>query len=196
MNKAVIFDVGGVLLDYDRDGTFAGIASRADSKMNADRLGELIGELDLSGGHQTIEDLFNRLVAQHGFGGSLDELEVAWCQGLQRREWVGGLLSELNERATLYVLSDTNAAHWNWISRQILDLSVFEHIFLSHELKMTKRHTDVFKHVIGAVEFAPQDCLFIDDTYSNVALADSVALRAHHYQDSQAMQDAINQHLS
>ena len=167
--KAVIFDVGGVLLDYERDSMLYTIASACRADTAPEFVSSLIAELDLSAGENTIKDFHSELQRRFACSASLEQLSQVWVEGLRPREWVAGMLQSLKEKTDLYILSDTNAEHWRYITEHILDPHMFNQIFLSHELRMTKKSPEVFNHVLAEIPHAAQMCLFIDDTSANIA---------------------------
>ena len=101
------------------------------------------------------------------------------------------LLDGLRGRFPLYILSDTNAEHWRYIAECILPLDRFDRIFLSHELRLTKKTPAVFEHVFAEIPHLPNECLFIDDTSANIEIAKRVGLQTHRYTDPASMIDAI-----
>ncbi|NKB97177.1 MAG: hypothetical protein GKR90_01565 [Pseudomonadales bacterium] len=193
--RAVIFDVGGVLVDYDRDGTLATIAAKCGVEISGDDIAALIASLDLSEGTRTISDLFDLLVSQHGFRGNLDDLHQIWSAGLAARPWVPELLTALAEKATLYILSDTNAVHWQRITNGLLPCHSFSEIFLSHEFHLTKHRLEAFRYVLARIPYAPGEILFIDDTFEHVERARQVGLIGHHFRDQNVMRTALSEHV-
>ena len=195
MRKAIIFDVGGVLLDYERAGMLEQIALLCQASVGADEIAKLIGEMDLSAGHETLEDFRTQLEVRYGFAASYDQLTRIWVQGLNARAWVAPLLQRLSEQADLHILSDTNLEHWSHIVDSILPIGLFDGVYVSHELKMTKKERHVFDHVLADIPQAASQCLFVDDTLANVEVAQRTGLRTHHYTDRHEMLGAIEGHL-
>ena len=108
---------------------------------------------------------------------------------------MNGYLQVLHDRADLYILSDTNAEHWSHIEQNILALGGFRQVFLSHELKMTKKRTEVFAHVLDQIPHVAPSCLFIDDTAANIQLAAQMGLQTHLYAEQKAMAYTIERFL-
>lgn len=194
-DKAIIFDVGGVLLNYDRDYLLNNISIDCASSVPAETVAALIAGLELSKGVNTPKTLYDELKYNHGLTISFEDLVMYWNGCLSSRVWVPGLLSDLSTRATLVILSDTNAMHWDHITDNILDLSLFNHVFVSHRSGMMKDSRAIFDHVIEEINFEPAQLLFIDDTLSNTTHSIDSGMAAHHFQNRQGMLAAINEHL-
>ena len=195
MDRAVIFDVGGVLLDYERDSMLRSIADGCLAGTDPEHVSSLIGELDLSGGEMTLAHFHVELKQRYDCSLSKERLDEVWVEGLSPRSWVPAFLREVRQKAELYILSDTNAEHWQHIADHILPLDMFSQIFLSHELRMTKKTPAVFNHVLGEIPYTADACLFIDDTSANIDVANSVGLRTHHYQDQANLIRELNTHF-
>ncbi|MFT5210505.1 MAG: FMN phosphatase YigB (HAD superfamily) [Flavobacterium sp.] len=194
--KSIIFDVGGVLVDYIRDDALYPIAKVCRAGTNIEPVLHIMASLNLSGGYNTLDDFYNELVAQLGFFESKEKLLEYWIGSLSKRDWVDELLSDLAKQTTIYILSDTNHGHWSHIASHLINLQHFERIFLSHELLMMKTSDHVFHHVLREIDQKADQCLFIDDTFSNIEFAQSCGLKTHHYQDRNKMVSAIKDHCA
>jgi putative hydrolase of the HAD superfamily len=194
-DKAIIFDVGGVLLDYDRNELLSNISQKCNDDTYSETVASLIGRLELSKGLNTPRTFYDELKEKHGLSLPFEYLAEYWVDGLSSRAWVPDLLSGLSTRATLIILSDTNALHWDHIKDNILDLDLFSYVFVSHQSGMMKDSRDIFDLVIGEVGFRPTQLLFIDDTISNTIHASESGMATHHFKDQQGMLAAINEHL-
>jgi FMN phosphatase YigB (HAD superfamily) len=194
-NKAIIFDVGGVLLDYDRHDLLSKISRMCRLQTRVETVASLLSTLELSRGVNTPRTLYNELKDHHGLSISFEELADYWTGGLSSREWVSALLTDLSTQTTLIILSDTNAEHWDHITENILDLNLFSHVFVSHQSGMIKDSRAIFDHVIEEIAFAPEQLLFIDDTLSNTIHATACGMATHHFKNKDGMLTAIEEHL-
>ncbi|MFT7214339.1 MAG: FMN phosphatase YigB (HAD superfamily) [Granulosicoccus sp.] len=126
---------------------------------------------------------------------SFEDLANYWTGCLSSIAWVPDLLSDLSGQATLIIPSDTNTMHWDHIADNILNLNLFNHVFVSHQSGMMKDNRIIFDHVIEEIDFEPAQLLFIDDTFSNTLHAIESGIAAHHFQNRQGMLAAISEHL-
>ncbi|MEJ2559006.1 MAG: HAD-IA family hydrolase [Anaerolineae bacterium] len=95
----------------------------------------------------------------------------------QRVPGMESLLGRLAIDHELVLLSD-HAAEWVAYIRSIHPfLRRFEAQFFSFELKQTKRQPSTFHTVLKAIHRQPQECLFIDDSLTNVRVAQGVGIR-------------------
>ncbi|MFV1964375.1 MAG: HAD family hydrolase [Pirellulaceae bacterium] len=80
----------------------------------------------------------------------------------------------------LGILSNTNDAHWAFVSRGRYALlrNYFEQIVLSHEVKASKPEAAIFEAAIEATHLPPQEIFFVDDRAENVEGARAAGLDA------------------
>ena len=65
--------------------------------------------------------------------------------------------------------------------------TLFEKVYLSHELGLRKPHTEVFTHIIEEQGLVASETLFIDDSIQHVEGAIKAGLHAHHLTDDQTI---------
>ncbi len=192
--KAIVFDLGGVLVDYDREWVLKGYAKACRDGTDVEQLSELLDSLLISEGVHTVRDLYFSLKTL-GYGRSYDDCVRTWNGGLRKRDWVHDYLVDLNGAADLYVLSDTNAEHWDTIRSGLVDEAMFRRVFLSYEQRMTKHESAAFSKVLEVLERPAAHCLFIDDTASHTDRARAAGYAVHHYETKEAMGEAVANHL-
>ncbi|WP_270087059.1 HAD family hydrolase [Sphingobacterium sp. SYP-B4668] len=93
------------------------------------------------------------------------------------------LLLELKQKYRLFLLSNNNEIHYDWIMRylkQEYDLddnsSFFEKDYYSHLMKMRKPNADIFRYVLDTHALDPSETLFIDDSPQHLKTAAEVGL--------------------
>jgi putative hydrolase of the HAD superfamily len=80
------------------------------------------------------------------------------------------MLPLLRRRYRLWMLSNTNAAHVEYIRRTTRVFRLFERTFFSHKLKMIKPSSRLFSLVNSELKrsgFKPSEVLFLDDAVEN-----------------------------
>ena len=88
------------------------------------------------------------------------------------------LLKRLRRRYGIAILSNTNELHWQRFSEDFGLLDCCDRIFVSHLLGMVKPEAEIFDYVIGALDTAPQEILFLDDNHANVSAAQAAGMQA------------------
>ena len=186
--KNIIFDLGGVVIDLDRQR-----AAEALKELGIDDAPALLGEYEQKGpflllenGQSTTADFFDDMLPrcrQHttcaeirdAFERFLVEIPIERLQALRA-------LREKGFR--LYVLSNTNPLmfnHWIDLAFRQEGLTIndyFDGVVTSYEEKMCKPEPDLFQRVVTRYGLDPKETVMLDDSAQNCASARSIGLTA------------------
>lgn len=139
-------------------------------------------------GHLSKNDFLKRLQQKGKPGLSLEQCEQACCAILSgftraRLEY----LQQLKRDYKLYLLSNTNVLHIEYITEQLQQQfdgmgwnDIFVRTFLSYELGLRKPEVDIYKRVIDVATLNPEETLFIDDLKANTDAAAQCGLQVLH----------------
>jgi len=189
---AVIFDLGGVLLDIDYQATekaLQGILGpRSDDYYRQTKQSPLFDELETGRiepdkFHQGICELAGTVLSAHAinkaWNAMLGRLPVARMEFVQK----------VAARRRVFLLSNTNAIHKAAFDKIIAeDLAgqsfdaYFEAAYYSHLVGMRKPHPEIYRFVTDRHGLNPARTLFIDDNKDNVEGARQAGLQAYHLQ--------------
>ena len=176
--RAVLFDMGGVVVKLDSLATVLGPSTLSEADMwNAWILSPAVkmyerGECDL-------EHFASSVVAELQLEGTPDDFVdrfVAFPQGL----YPGAVevVASVPKSVVTGVLSNTNALHWENQRDAAAIRYLCDRSYLSYELGMVKPDRAVFDHVVADLDLAPSDVLFIDDNQINVDGARAAGLKS------------------
>ena len=190
MVKAIVFDIGGVLIDLDLDRCIRAFREI----LGFDRITELLdpshqkgiyGEMEagrLSAGH--FRDL---ILAESRPGSRPEDVDQAMAALLVEMPSVTAqLVKDLATRYPLYLLSNNNPismARTYAIFREngIEPETTFRGQFISCEMKLMKPSQACYQEVIRRIGLPAQEILFIDDNAANVDAARVSGLQARYY---------------
>lgn len=120
------------------------------------------------------------------------EAFAAWPKGLL--PGATDLVHATRSRLRTACLSNTNAVHserhWQAFGLDTL----FEELYLSHEMGHVKPDRAAFEYVIAALETDPERILFLDDNQINVEGARAVGLRAERAAGVEAAREILSSH--
>jgi len=106
-------------------------------------------------------------------------------------------LEELSNTHRIFLLSNTNIFHIEEIKKRIGEgdfnefCSLFEKVYLSHEIGLRKPHTQVFAHIVDEQGLEASETLFIDDSPQHVAGALKAGLNAYHLKDGEKISQLL-----
>lgn len=198
MIKAIILDMGGVILDLDVELCIRNFKEKAGF--------EGIEEfLDIYHQKGFISDFEEGLLDEDGFyaeclkhcpeGTSPKVIEESLYSLLWRaKPDMVRQIRELSKKYSLYVLSNNNPICTRRFLR-ILDSEgirdCFKQYFFSFRMKLLKPGREIYDKVVGSIGFRPEECLFIDDSISNVEGAKVAGLDAVLYKDGLNISDYV-----
>jgi putative hydrolase of the HAD superfamily len=195
--KAVIFDLGGVLVNYEGRSTFAEI-----SKLAGISLDDLFpfyqqhdhafgtGQLDGQAYYQKMDEAFGLSADYATFVATLcryqlrNEAALAFAHDLQARPYV-----------TVGIISNTNEVHADWLHANLPELKTFGSVLLSNEVALLKPDPAIYKLSLLQLNVAPTQALFVDDLAENIAGGTAVGLTGIHHKDWQLTRPAIEKWL-
>lgn len=98
------------------------------------------------------------------------------------------LLKMLRRDCRLFMLSNTNKIHFDYISRFSFDAGrgfsladCFDKCYLSYEMRLSKPGREIFERVLADSGATPENSLFIDDNARNIATAARMGFHVRHY---------------
>lgn len=174
--EALVFDLGGVLLDVQLQRTL-----RAFEALDIRGLGA--AEV-IDGNRACFRDLELGLITQEEFAEAVRRTfpAVAAIPDAQRVE----LLRELGKRCPVYLLSNTNLPHRIRFRESFRERfggsfdELFVRCFYSDELHLRKPDPEIYRSVARQIGTPPGKLLFIDDNAANVSAARGEGWQACH----------------
>ena len=190
--ELILFDLGGVLIDIDYQATEnafieLGVADFQHhyTQFNQDRLFDLFETGRISAQH-----FINKLLPIVKRGTSPNQIVHAWnAMILSFPKNKVNLLLELAKTKRIALLSNTNELHmvqvqkeWNKACSVPFE-SLFEKVFLSHEIHQRKPDMETFQWVCAQLKVEEASVLFIDDSPQHIEGAKKAGLKTFYYED-------------
>jgi glucose-1-phosphatase len=193
--EAVLFDFGGVLVEFDFERALAHWARSAGVAIEP--LRERFGMDESYERHERGEidarAFFDSLRRSLGIDIPDAAFEAGWASiFVGEMPGVRALLASAGAHAPLYVFSNTNPSHHRVWSRDFAEtLEPVRRVFTSCGIGKRKPAPEAFHAVAQAIDVPPEHILFFDDTPANVAGALSVGMQAVHVGSIGDMEGAI-----
>lgn len=188
MTKAIVFDIGGVLIDLD---TKACIDAFIDN-MGFEKIKEILDPSHQKGIFSNFEE---GLISADDFRSWILERSRPGCkpQDVDRCMWAllvgmnpasAAAVRNLVGRYPLYLLSNNNPINMQRCHAVLEENGLgdaFEGEFVSSQMKMLKPSARFYNEVVRRLGLEPEEILFIDDSITNVEGAKAVGIDARHY---------------
>ena len=188
--KNIVFDLGGVLVDLDFKSAInglqkAGFASVKEQLQAFDREG-IFQKFEL--GEMTAEEFRSAIRENSTVTLTDEEVDALWNLMLLEipREKLE-LILDLRGKYMVYLLSNTNSIHWNYVCKNAFNYrgfrvnDYFEKTFLSFEMHLAKPDKAIFEKMLEDANLLAEETFFIDDSEANCKAAAEVGIHAHHY---------------
>lgn len=204
MIKAVLFDLGGVLIDLDFDRCVNEFISRLGFEKIRDILDRSnqrgIYQL-LEGGEITPEVFRSTILKSSRPECSASDVDACMESLLGQMEpYKVKMLSELSEKIDVYMLSNNNPISMKKC-REIMrsagldEGKVFRKEFLSYEMKCLKPSEKIYREVVNRIGLPSEQILFLDDSIVNVKSASSVGIKAVLYNQGDDLEALVTKSL-
>lgn len=200
MIKAILLDLGGVLIDLD----LAACRKAFIEILGFNKIDELLDPCHQKGIYSDLEegkisvDEFRALVIKDSKPGS-DPMDVDRCM----EALLSGMdpakvpfLVELADRYEVYALTNNNPIamrrfHEIYEENGLDYRKVFRHEFISSEMKLLKPDLRIFRQAVEGMGLDASEILFVDDSQSNVDAAASIGLNSVRYVPGTDLRETI-----
>jgi putative hydrolase of the HAD superfamily len=196
--RNVIFDLGGVVLDWNPDHIVARF--QPVPELRASLKAALFGHADwrlFDRGTLTESELIERL--QLRVGATRQEVE-AILDGIrdslvEKPETVKLMRALQGQGTPLYCLSNMPATVYTHLRQRHNFWDAFSGIVISGEVQMMKPEPEVFMHLLATFNLRPEECVFIDDVLANIESARQVGLHTIWFKDAAQCRRELEQIL-
>ena len=188
----IIFDLGNVILDIDYQSTI-----KAFEKIGIENASILYSK---SSQTKIFDQLETGKIAKEDFileiqnitpKASKSEIINAWNEIIKDLpESRIDILKNLKDKFSIFLLSNTNSIHIDYIVKKIGGgkydkfYNLFDKVYYSHEVKLRKPDPNIFKLVINENNLKIKNTLFIDDSIQHINSAKKLGLQSYHLNNS------------
>lgn len=186
---AIIFDLGGVLINLDYDLTpqaFAQIGGTDFQNLYSKASQNSLFD-DFETGKISSFHFINRILDLLPKGANPNQVVHAWNKMIlnfdSRRL---DLLDEIRSEKPIFLLSNTNDLHMTQVRAELKKISdrplesYFNKVYLSQDIGHRKPHAEAFNIIVEEQQLTRSKTLFIDDSIQHVEGAKTTGLHATH----------------
>ncbi|MFZ4764273.1 MAG: HAD family hydrolase [Roseimicrobium sp.] len=179
--RTFLFDIGNVLVRFDFSLAMQRFAQL--SEVTPEQLPAILERFKgrYESGQMSDDEFISAISAQTGFRGSREEFATIWSDIFTENEPMVALVEQLASQHPLYLFSNTNGLHKDWLFRKF---DVFRHFtggIYSHEAQCMKPHEDMYRVAIQTFHLDPVSTLYIDDLADNIATGQRLGFACHQY---------------
>jgi 2-haloacid dehalogenase len=183
--SVVIFDLGGVLIDWNPRYLYRKLFNGDDAAMEHFLANVCTGEWNIQqDAGRSLAEAYAQLTSKHpdkkhlieAWGERFDEMMSGQIEGTV------AILEELYAKGVpLYALTNWSAETFPHGLKRFEFFKRFRGIVVSGELKLIKPDRRIFQHLLDTYDLKAQDAVFIDDALHNVAGAAALGIHGIHF---------------
>jgi HAD superfamily hydrolase (TIGR01509 family) len=184
--RNIVFDLGNTLVFFDHTYFVNGLAER-EKHLNAVKFRKYITanklDIKLLTGRMNHKEFFRKLKKKFDLKiGYADFIyfysDVFWENPNMKR-----LLEKISriKKYKLYLLSNTDAPHMNFIDKNFPYVRILKTRVLSYKVHMYKPQKKIFRYMLEKYKLEPGSTLLIDDMKDNIKSASSLGMNVIHY---------------
>ncbi|OPX21032.1 MAG: hypothetical protein BZ151_00920 [Desulfobacca sp. 4484_104] len=177
---AIAFDLGNVLIRVDQMRLVRYLApyTQADPQeiLALTFASSLKSAYDT--GRLSTQEFYQQLIDRLSCSLPYEKFCQYWTGIFSLEEGMEAVIDRLQERYPLLIVSNTDPLHLDYVRTKFRVLRHFKRYILSYQLGCQKPEAGIYQALIAALEQPPEQCLFIDDLWPNVAAACQHGLQA------------------
>lgn len=199
--KNIIFDLGNTLIFFDFWYFYDGL-SRLEKNLNVKKFIKFISEkkLDvrLATGKLKHKDFFRLVKKKFDLKTGYKDFIFLYSDIFWENTPMMKLFEKLvdDNEYKLYLLSNTDSAHFNFITKNFPAISNFRFKILSYKVSLMKPQSKIFNYVINKYKLNPDETLFIDDIKDNILTATKLGINSIHYRSHKKFQKDLKNFIS
>ena len=201
--KNVILDLGGVLVDFEPEETYAAFKRifrpEVLLEIKWDELPEVVVAMETG---QWGKTKFKKTMLQLCKPGvSASQMIDAWCAMLlEFRAPRVKMVQDLAEKYNIYLLSNTNVYHVGYFEKEFMNRfhfplqELFTEVYYSNQIGFRKPDNAAYEHVLKDAGIKAEETVFVDDKVENCSAAELMGFKTIKVPEDSGL-EAVIHHL-
>jgi glucose-1-phosphatase len=181
----IIFDLGNVTVNFDHNISADKIARRFGlSKKDIyemffdSRITQLHDE-----GRLSPRQFYHKVKKAFRIDIDFGEFKNAWNNIFFANRGMGDLIKKLTKRYRVYLMSNTNKLHFEFIKRKFKIIKKFDRVILSYKIGRRKPHPRIYKYALRLARTSPERTIYIDDRLDLIESARMLGIKSLLFKD-------------
>jgi putative hydrolase of the HAD superfamily len=184
--------MGHVFVDFDWEDVCQGFCRTAGC--SRDRLREVfshVAQLGYERGTVSTQDFLVEINRRLNSTISREVFNDLWTFGFRENEEMARLLQTLRSQRPLYLLSNTNEVHYDFVQSRFNVSRHFDEMILSYKVGYTKPQAEIYREVLRRSKVDAEHCLFVDDLECNVNAARKLGMNTIQFRGVEALKQNL-----
>lgn len=199
--ELIIFDLGNVILPFDHYQIAEKLSKYSMDHEDPREIFSFLFDIEKgavnpyeTGKISTLE-FFESIKQSLKLSIPFDEFKPIWNDIFWEDEDVSKIIYILKGKKRLFLLSNTNPLHFDYILSRFPVIKSFDRLILSHEVGFKKPAIEIFEMAIKYSMTEPQKILFIDDVETHIDVASSLGMKAVHFKSANQLREELKDYL-
>lgn len=180
--RSFLFDIGNVICSFDFTAMFDRLRARSSNPEAALFTGFAEIKDAYESGHSDDGEFVSAAIKSTGFAGDPKEFIRIWCEIFTENTRITGLIKALAQQGhKLYLLSNTNGLHLDYLQGKFPAFSYFSGGIYSHRAGILKPQEQIYRVALQEFSLNAQQTLYIDDLPDNIQTGRLLGLTCHRY---------------
>lgn len=188
-----LLDLGNVLVKFDHGilaRKLAALSKRPVTSIVLQFIRSGLGELYDEGKIPT-EEFLRRAIASLELPFSPEELALHWNEIFSENPGMEALLRRIHKRFPVYVISDTNPLHFEYVKERFPVMKWVDEFILSYQIGVRKPSPRIFEEALRRAKKSAGNTFFADDRAELVRAAGKMGFHAYQFRDTQAFESEL-----
>jgi putative hydrolase of the HAD superfamily len=184
----IIFDLGNTLVYFDFCYFYDRVALH-EKNLNARAFKNFVlnnkYDLKITRGTLTVKELFKILKRKFKLKIGYSDFLFFYTDIFWANAQMKSFLEKISRirRFRVFLLSNTDSAHINFIDRNFPFVKLIKKRVLSYKVRLNKPQKKIFQLILQKYRLEPSRTLLIDDIKENVIASESIGMKAIHYKN-------------
>ena len=190
--ELILFDIGSVIIDVNHLEIATRLATSSEDPRYADQA-EVLSALqsvsaplinDYDTGKISSEDFYAQMVVTYRLTMSFEAFREAWNSCFHENVEVSSLVNRLGKQYRLFLLSNTNAMHFECLQTTFPVIKNVKTAILSYEVRSRKPERDIYEHALKLGDVPAESVWYVDDRIEFVNAAAQLGIHAIQFQSA------------
>ncbi len=191
MTKAIIFDIGGVLVKQIHQQLLKELSDKYNIDMNELENFEPGLFDNTMTGKITETEYFERIIKHFNLPVSVSDLNERATELTEPIKETWPIVEKLKGKYVLAVLSDMGK-EWTKTREEKFKISeYFDYVVYSYEVGVRKPNVKIYKHLLNLMKIPASECIFIDDKQKNVDVARELGMKTILFENAEKLEQRL-----
>ncbi|MBI2655143.1 HAD family phosphatase [Candidatus Woesearchaeota archaeon] len=189
MVKAIIFDLGNVIIKFDEAPTFRKWAECGNKPFSDVKKyhGNSPARKSFERGEITPKQFYSKYTRDLGLKIRYNDFVDNYCDIFTINWEVEEIIKSLKGKIRLVLLSNTNVLQYEYCKKRFKVLKLFDERIASHEVGMRKPNPFIFLKAVQKAGVLPFNCAYFDDIAEFIYAARCLGIRAFQYKNTEKL---------